>query len=159
MMQSRASSQTFSSVSALRMPARSPEQARRRRVGGGPPRPVGGGQARDDDEDDDEGRDDQRDDDGDTEGRVVAHGVREVELGDVDPVLLRELDEDPQAGGDEQPEAGGEARRLVAQARDLVGDEEVLERVREQQQHQAVVGELEERDADEAVVEEEPRDP
>ena len=31
-------------------------------------------------------------------------GVGEVELGDVDPVLLRQLDEDPDRGGGEDPE-------------------------------------------------------
>ena len=41
----------------------------------------------------------------------------------------------------------------------LVGDEEVLERVRKDQQHQAGVQQLEEHDADEPVVEEELGDP
>ena len=62
-----------------------------------------------------------------------------------------------QRGGDE-PEAGAEPARVPAQPHQLVGDEEVLEGVGEDQQQGAVAGDLEGHHPDHPVEEEEPRD-
>ena len=95
----------------------------------------------------------------DPEPRMLGDGVGEVELRDVDPVLLRQLHEDPEPRRRQQPEPRRPAGRVPAQPDRLVDDEEVLERVGEHQQHRALARELEREHADEPVVEEELADP
>ena len=85
--------------------------------------------------------------------------VGEVELGDVDPPLLRQLDEDPDRRRGDDPEPQGVAGRVTAQPHHLVGDEEVLEGVGEDQQQRAPLGQLERDDAHQPVEVEELRDP
>ena len=91
--------------------------------------------------------------------RVLADRVGHVPLRDVDPVLLRQLDEDPEHDRGREPEASRHARGVEAESDHLVRDEEVLERVREDQQHRTRGEQFEEDDAEEPVVEEELRDP
>ena len=61
----------------------------------------------------------------------LLHEVGEVVLGDVDPPLLGQLDEDPDERGDPDDRPPAHAARVPARPDHLVGDEEVLERVRE----------------------------
>ncbi len=156
MTQSSDSSAAFS-VSSLQ--ASAAVQALHVCLGGEAPIVVGRAQPRTDDE---QRHGEQREHEqraGDAEPRVVGDGVGEVELRDVDPVLLRQLDEDPQPGRREHPEARRDPRRVVAQRDDRVDDEEELERVGEQQQHRPRLEQLEGQHADQPVVEEELADP
>ena len=90
---------------------------------------------------------------------VVGQEVGEVELRHVDPPLLRQLDEDPDEGGDADPPAQPPPRGPPPGADGLVGDEEVLEGVREDQQQCARLGQLERDHADQPVEVQEPGDP
>ena len=76
-----------------------------------------------------------------TERRVQRQLVGEVQLGDVDPPLLRQLDEDPDRRRGDDPEPHAVAGRGHRRKPDhLVGDEEVLEGVGEDQQQRAPTG-------------------
>ncbi len=83
-------------------------------------------------------------------------GVGRVELGDVDPPLLRQLDEDPDERRDPDDEAARHPARVPADAHALVEVEEVLEGVREDEQQGPDLRQLERDDADEPVEVEEP---
>jgi hypothetical protein len=84
--------------------------------------------------------------------------VRRVELRDVDPPLLRQLDEDPDERRDADQQVRASPARVPSCADRLVGVEEVLERVREDQQDRPDLRLLEQHDPSEPVVEEEPAD-
>ena len=87
----------------------------------------------------------------DAEQRLLDE-VGHVELGDVDPPLLRQLDEDPDARRERI--TVHLPMRSVFQPRRTSSheEEEVLERVREDEQDGPVLRELERHDADHAVV-------
>ena len=89
---------------------------------------------------------------------VLLEEVGHVELRDVDPPLLRQLDDDPDEcrRADDQP--ARHPARIPASADRLVEVEEVLERVRKDQEHGPDLGELEEHDADEPIEVEEAAD-
>ena len=93
----------------------------------------------------------------DAEDRLL-HEVGEVQLRDVDPPLLRKLDEDPDEGGDADDRPHGEPKVAARDLEGLDGVEEVLERVRKDEEHPSAPVLLEQRDADEAVVPEKPPD-
>jgi hypothetical protein len=77
----------------------------------------------------------------------------------VDPVLLRQLHADPDHRGDHDPGPQTGPGGVAAQPVDLVGDEEVLEHVREDQQERTPLRLLERDDADEPVEVQEPGHP
>ena len=77
----------------------------------------------------------------------------------MDPILLRQLDEHPDEGGHADPPAQPPPDRPPPGPDGFVGDEEVLEGVREDQQQRPRVGELERDHADEPVEVEESADP
>ena len=83
-------------------------------------------------------------------GRICGHTeqvgfdpVCRVGLGDVDPVLLGQLDHDPDERRRADHELFGHPNRIPAQAVSLIEDEEVLEGVREDQQQRPQLGQLE----------------
>ena len=90
--------------------------------------------------------------------RCAADLVGDVELRDVQPVLLWQLHDHPDQRGRAQPPADQQVHGLPARADRLVGDEEVLEDVREDQQQPPGVGELEGQRPDQPVEVEEPAD-
>ncbi len=85
-------------------------------------------------------------------------GVGYVALGDVDPVLLRQLDDDPDADGGRDDGHAAEVARVPPQSRRLEPDEEVLEGVGKEDQQRPQAGQLEQHDADQPVVEQEAAD-
>ena len=98
-------------------------------------------------------------------GRIGGHTeqigfdpVGRVDLGDVDPVLLGQLDHDPDERRRADHQLLGHPHRVPAQAVGLVEDEEVLEGVGEDQQQRPQLGELEQRHAHQSPVEEEAAD-
>ena len=68
----------------------------------------------------------------------LLHDVRGVQLGDVDPPLLRQLDDDPDEGRGSQQDPVAHAPRVPEEAHRLVEDEEVLERVGEDEEQPAL---------------------
>ena len=88
----------------------------------------------------------------------LLHEVGEVVLGHVDPPFLGQLDEDPDEGGEPDHRPPAHAARVPTRPHHLVGDEEVLERVRERHEQPALLRDLERQHADEAVVPEESGD-
>ena len=82
--------------------------------------------------------------------------VGHVKLGDVNPVLLRDLDEDPDGEGGEDNRRRAEALRVPAQADALIEEEEALEGIGEEEEQGPHVQQLEKEHAHDPVVEEEP---
>ena len=74
--------------------------------------------------------------------------VGRVELRDVDPPFLRQLDEDPDERGSTDDQALGHPPRVPADADRLVEVEEVLEGVREDQEDGTDLRDLEDHHAD-----------
>ena len=87
---------------------------------------------------------------------MIGHEVGEIQLGDVDPPLLGQLDEHGDEDRHRHDRQHRQSRRVPAGAHRLVGDEEVLERVREHQQQPPPVQQLEQRDTDEPIDVQEP---
>ena len=76
----------------------------------------------------------------------------------MNPVLLRKFYENPDRCGRSDYELGRHPLRIPAKAHRFVEDEEIFERIREDQQNRPPMGELIEKDAHEPVIEEKPAD-